>query len=66
LKDSKSYVPGNPMADYFITQNISNEYLAWALLNYLEQKNIIDHDDFMSFLKFYCEKQVEKMSEPND
>jgi hypothetical protein len=36
------YVEGNPFADYLLSESIDKEYLAWALLQYMVNRNIIN------------------------
>ena len=49
----------DPIADYFLTSHIVHENLAWALLQYLENKGLIEHDEFMKFFKDFLRKDIQ-------
>lgn len=57
--NSDQYRPiinNNFIADTLILNAMSNEYLAYALLSYLSQKNLIDYEDFQNYLRKYYDE----------
>lgn len=56
-KDIK-YVENDEIADYFMREFIDKEYLAWAIVDYLSKKTLLDFDDFKQHLKKSCSDHV--------
>lgn len=53
----------NKLAQFFIDNLVKDEYLAWALVSYLDTKGLIDYDDFMKHFEEYRKQSIEKLQE---
>jgi len=53
----------DPVIDYLLLSKINHEYLGWALLQYLENKGLVEHDDFMKFFKAYLKADMDSLKE---
>lgn len=66
MDDYKPLVKDNPIADRFVNNLVANEYFAWALFNYLSDKKLINHDEFLEYLRDYCTENIKAMSKRED
>ncbi len=62
-KKVKPFIPQNPVADHFFTDQILGDIMGWALVNYLSSKGVIDFDEFYEYLHTYCQEHLKTIEE---
>ena len=54
---------GNDFADSMLERRLSQSPEYWALVDYLESKGVLDHDEFLQFLSSACKRFVEDVND---